>query len=84
MFATIFGDTLYMKATGALVADYVAAGGAPFVYDTKTGPRTILGLISLPESALDDPDEALDWARKSLVIAQGVAATKAAKKRGKS
>lgn len=84
MFGTIFGNTLYMKASGVLIDAYTEAGAAPFVYDTKTGPRTIAGLMSLPESALDDPDEALDWARKSLSIAREVAATKSAKKRSNS
>lgn len=70
MFAVVFGDTLYMKADKALAKEYTANGSVPFQYDTKTGVRIIAGLTSLPESALDDPDEALIWARKSLIPAQ--------------
>ena len=85
MFAVIFGDQLYMKADAALTRLYKDAGSKPFIYDTKTGPRTINGLISLPDSALDDPEEALIWARRSLVPAEAAAAGKrAAKSRKKA
>lgn len=79
MFAVIFGDALYMKADKALAAEYAEAGSAPFQYDTKVGTRSIAGLTSLPDSAMDDPEEALFWACKSLIPAQ-----KAAVKRAKS
>lgn len=83
MFAVIFGDTLYMKSAPPLSAAYFGAGSTAFSYDTKTGAREIAGLLSLPESAVDDPDEALDWARQSLVIAVAAAEEKARKKRAK-
>lgn len=83
MFAMVIGDTLFMKADAPLAALYRAAGSEPFQYDTKTGARTINGLMSLPESALDDPEEALAWARKSLVPAQAAAAKKRDKKQAK-
>jgi len=79
MFAVIFGDALYMKADKPLATLYSEAGSKPFQYNTKTGIRTIPGLTSLPDNALDNPDEALFWARKSMVPAQ-----KAAVKRAKS
>jgi len=66
MFAVIFGDALYMKADKPLATEYAAAGGEPFQYETKSGLRTIPGLMSLPDSALDDPDEAMFWAEKSM------------------
>ncbi len=78
MFGVIFGDALFMKADTNLADRYSDAGSVPFQYDTKTGIRTILGLMALPESALDDPEEALEWARLSLVPA-----VKAAEKRRK-
>lgn len=77
MFAVIFGDALYMKADKPLAAEYQAAGSEPFQYNTKTGPRTIAGLTSLPDSAIDDPEEALFWARKSMVPALSAAAKRA-------
>ncbi len=84
MFAVVFGDALYMKSDADLAKTYAQAGSEPFSYDTKTGIRTINGLMSLPESALDDPDEALNWARQSLVPARVAAAKKLADKTKKS
>ncbi len=75
MFALVIDDTLYMKADADLARIYAEAGSAPFCYDTRGGARTIPGLMRLPDSALDDADEALDWARRSLVPAE-LAATK--------
>lgn len=79
MFAVIFGDAVFMKADKPLAAEYAQAGSEPFQYDSKTGVRVIPGLVSLPDSAMDDPEEALFWARKSMGPAQ-----KAAQKRAKS
>ena len=69
MFAILADDQLYMKTDSVLAADYEAAGSEAFVYDTKNGARRIGSLWRLPDSALDDPDEALDWAKKSLAVA---------------
>lgn len=80
MFAMVINDTLFMKADKPLAQEYRAAGSTPFQYDTKKGPRSIPGLMSLPEAALDDVDSALDWARKSLIPAQATAEEKRAKK----
>ncbi|MEM7176244.1 MAG: TfoX/Sxy family protein [Pseudomonadota bacterium] len=76
MFALIVDETLYMKADADLASLYANAGSEPFAYDTKSGPRTIHGLMRLPDAALDDPDEALAWARQSLVPAEAAAAEK--------
>ena len=80
MFAVVFGDALYMKSDAELAKTYSTAGSEPFSYETKTGTRTIKGLMLLPESALDDPDEALTWARLSLVPARVAAVEKRAAK----
>lgn len=81
MFALVVDDTLYMKADPELARAYAAAGSEPFSYETREGKRTIPGLMRLPDSALDDPDEALTWARRSLVPAEAAAANRAAKGR---
>jgi DNA transformation protein len=83
MFAVIFGDALFMKADPDLMKLYLDAGSTPFTYDTKTGLRTINGLMALPDSALDDPDEAMHWAQLSLVPARAAAEQKARKKAAK-
>ena len=38
-----------------------------------------MGYWTLPESALDDPDEALSWARRSLEVAVRAAASRRTK-----
>lgn len=81
MFAALLGDTIYMKSTGVLTDAYRAAGSEPFSYATKDGRRVIPGLTSLPDDALEDPDAALDWARRSLEAAEEAAARKRAKRR---
>lgn len=85
MFAVIFGDQLYMKSDDTLRPAYEAAGSSAFIYTTKTGTRVINGLMSLPDSALDDPQEALEWARRSMVPAlQATEEKRASKARKKA
>lgn len=84
MFAVIFGDALFMKADADLSARYAKAGSRPFTYDTKSGVRTINGLMALPDAALDDPDEALEWALLSLVPARAAAQEKHRKSAAKT
>ncbi len=76
MFAVLFGDRIYMKCGSELTAEYLDHGSEPFSYGTKNGPRVINGLTSLPDDAMDDPELALMWAQKSLVIARDAAAKK--------
>lgn len=80
MFAVIFGDAIYMKSDADLTPRYIDAGSEPFIYDTKTGPRTIKGLMSLPDAALDDPEEAMQWAHLSMIPALKAAEEKRRKK----
>ncbi|MBA3051436.1 TfoX/Sxy family protein [Brevundimonas sp.] len=54
-----------------------AAGSRQFTYPTKDGQVMGMAYWSLPETAADDPDEALGWARASIAAA----VRKAAKKR---
>lgn len=84
MFAVVFGDTLYMKADKPLTAEYTANGSEPFQYNTKTGLRTIAGLMSLPDSALNDPEEALLWATRSFLAVQIAAENRAEAKQLKT
>jgi len=70
MFAMVQGNQLYMKADAQLAKAYADAGSDPFFYQTRSGVRIIPGLMGLPDSALEDPDEALAWARRSLVPAE--------------
>jgi DNA transformation protein len=68
-FGLIFGETLYLKVDDANRAAFEDEGCAPFTYEMKDGSKASLGYWSLPEQALDDPEEAVRWARLGLEAA---------------
>lgn len=70
IFAMMFGSgQLLIKATGELAAQMKSAGAEPFTYtNRKSGKLVSMPYWTLPDSALDDPDEACNWARKSLML----------------
>ena len=74
IFGLIIDDVLYLKADEALKADLAAEGSAPWVYVMPKGPRAGQAASTAywrpPESALDDPDEAVAWARRALAVAE--------------
>jgi DNA transformation protein len=80
MFLLLADDAIYLKADDALKAELRAEGCGPFVWEPQSGPRVgekvDLGYWRLPDSALDDPDEAAAWGRKALAIAKAKAAAK--------
>jgi len=84
MFAAILGDTVWMKSDASTHAAYVAAGSRPFSYMRQSGLREAASLMSLPDAAMDDPDEALRWAQLSLAPAEAAAATKRLQKARKA
>jgi DNA transformation protein and related proteins len=73
MFAAILRDTVWMKSDDSTYQTYVDAGSTPFTFMRKTGERQTHGLMRLPDSAMDDPDEAMQWARLSLPPAEAAA-----------
>lgn len=68
MFAILGDDVIWLKADEALAVELEAEGSRQFSMDGKTGVRT-LPYWSMPDTALDDPDEAVRWARRSVEIA---------------
>ena len=68
MFAILGDDVIWLKADAAMAAEMEAEGSRQFSMDSKTGRRT-LPYWSMPEAALDDPDEAVRWAQRSVEIA---------------
>jgi len=84
MFGLIFEDGLiYMRGDPELGPAYEAEGSEQWVYDGKNKP-VAMPFWRLPDSAMDDPDEALDWARRSLVPAEQAASEKRAAKARKA
>ncbi len=70
MFALLDDGRVYVKADDALKADLKAEGSHPFEWtNPKTGKTIQMSYVSLPEAALDDRDEANQWARKALSVA---------------
>lgn len=69
MFALIADETLFMKVDDTNRPDYEAAGQGPFTYETSKGSRAMNGYFQLPDELLDEPEELLDWARKSVDVA---------------
>ncbi|MGH1453018.1 MAG: TfoX/Sxy family protein [Paracoccaceae bacterium] len=81
MFAMIASSgTVYMKSDDNTHAAYAAAGSQPFTYTRANGSQQVTSLMSLPDSAMDDPDEAQQWAQTALPPARAAATKKRAEK----
>ena len=80
MFALLDDGVVWLKADDDLAEMFDAAGSRLFTYPAKDGRTLSLGYWSLPETALDDPDEAVIWARRSLDVALRKAAGKKRKR----
>ena len=84
MFLLLADEVIHLKADDSLKAELRAQGCGPFVWESQSGPRAgekvDLGYWRLPDSALDDPDEAVIWGRKALAVAKAKALTKKPKK----
>lgn len=78
------GGTIYMKSDDATGPKFVTAGSEPFTYSRATGDRQVKSLMSLPDSAVDDPDEAVEWARLSIGPARVAAEKKRVEKARKA
>ena len=65
IFALEIGGEIYIKAGESIADRFRAAGSRPFSY-ARNGKIATMGYWTLPESALDDPEEAARWARISL------------------
>lgn len=77
MFALLGDDTVYLKTDPKLRADLEAEGCAPFLWTKpSTGEEIDMGYVSLPSSAMDDPDEASQWGKRALTVAKAKAAAK--------
>lgn len=84
MFAAILGGTVWMKSDASTLGAFAAAGSRAFSYNRKTGTRRVPSLMSLPDTALDDPEEALRWARLALPPARDAAEKKRRQKARKA
>ena len=68
MFGVLLDDVVYFRVDDALQADLKEQGSEPWVY-TRNGEEREMGYWRMPETAADDPDEAVDVARRSYAAA---------------
>ena len=67
-FGLIDDDTLYMKVSDATRGEYEARGMKPFrPYADK--PDVSMAYFTVPVDVLDDAEELVAWARRSVAIA---------------
>jgi DNA transformation protein len=81
MFALIDDETIYLKTDAVLRSELAAEGSVAWVYTRAPGKWEETSYWRLPETALDDPGEAVAWARKSLAVAEAKAAQKPPKRK---
>ena len=79
MFGLFAFDQIYLKADADFASLLEGEGSRPFQYEAR-GRTVKLGYWTLPDSAVDDPDAAADFARQALRIARAAAASKPPKK----
>lgn len=81
-FAILDDDTFFLKADAAMGAELKKQRCKPWSYSVKKGGTVRdIAYWSLPDTAADDPDEAVELAKRSFVIAARAAKEKAAKKK---
>jgi DNA transformation protein len=80
MFGLVVDGVIYLKVDEASKAERTALGARPWIYTQRNGPKAGIpqetSYWSLPDSALDDPQEACALARRSLAAAQAIKAAK--------
>ena len=70
MFALVAYDELYLKVDDESVAYFRDLGSRPFTYEARDGRKTTMSYWLMPESALDDPDEAAELATMAVAAAR--------------
>jgi len=81
IWALLDDGTVWLKADAETEADLREAGSRQFTYPMKDGRLQAMAYWSLPDSAADDPDEAVVWARASIAAARRKAAAKPVRNR---
>lgn len=66
-FGLIDDDTLYLKVDESTRADYETRGGKPF-RPFRDKPDVSMTYYSVPADVLDDAEELVTWARRSVTI----------------
>lgn len=70
MFGILDDDVVFFRVDDALEADLKSQGSLPWVYSMKSdGSVRSMGYWRMPETAADDPDEAVSIARRAYAAA---------------
>ena len=80
--AIVIDESLYLKVDDATRADFEAEGSAPFMYQAK-GKAIPMSYWSVPEFALDSPQEFRPWAQRAWEAAMRKPKPKSKKKTAK-
>ena len=80
MIAIVADDVLLLRADEENRADYEARGIEPF--RPYEGKSQTMPFYPVPDDVFEDPDEFLEWARRSREAAVRLQATKGVRKRG--
>ena len=80
IFALLDDGVVWLKADDQNEPALREAGSRPFTFPMKDGRQMTMAYWSLPEPALDDPEEAVRWARLSIDAALRKAAAKTVRK----
>jgi|SRR4051812_17963254 len=70
MFALVASGEVYLKADDETAGFFRDRDSRPFAYETRDGRRSIMSYWLMPESALDDPDEAAQLAAMAVAAAR--------------
>lgn len=80
IWALLDDGTVWLKADDENEAALRDAGSRQFTYPMKDGRMQAMAYWSLPDTAADDPDEAVRWARASIAAARRKAAARPGRK----
>jgi DNA transformation protein len=65
-----FDGEILLKADAQTASQFAGAGARQWTYESKKGAKTVaMPYWSVPDMALDDPDEMAKWARLALEAA---------------
>ncbi len=59
-------EQIYLKADGSFADELAGLGCEKFSMTRKDGSIGSMGYWTLPDSAMDDPDEAVSWGHRAL------------------
>lgn len=77
MFALIADGAIFLKADAVDAARFDEAGCTPFIFEPKDGKPIAMSYRRMPDTALDDADEALMWGRLAVAAAARAAGKRA-------